>query len=121
MQTVAQTQEFARRAADAGMDDGEIEALVAYLAEHPMAGDEIAGTGGCRKLRWARPGKGKSGGYRAITFYSGPALPVILLTVYAKSQKANLSRKQRNELRQLTKAIADTYASRVTTAKRRTP
>lgn len=45
--------------------------IVCYLAADPMAGDEIAGTGGCRKVRFAGRGNGKSGGYRTITFYTG--------------------------------------------------
>src|SRR6516162_9126260 len=53
------------------MTDDEIADLVSFLAENPMAGDEMTGTGGCRKLRLAGRGKGKSGGYRTITFYSG--------------------------------------------------
>ncbi len=47
-------------------------ALVSLLAANPVAGDEMPGTGGCRKLRVAGRGKGKSGGYRTIKFI--PAL-----------------------------------------------
>ena len=53
------------------MSEDDIFALVSHRAENPEAGDVIAGTGGCRKLRLRRRGKGKSGGYRTITFYSG--------------------------------------------------
>jgi hypothetical protein len=35
----------------------------------------IAGTCGCRKLRLPGRGKGKSGGYRVVTFYSGVDIP----------------------------------------------
>ncbi|WP_420959538.1 hypothetical protein [Brucella sp. IR073] len=54
------------------MSDEDIDALVAYLARNPMAGEEIQGAGGCRKVRFAISGnnKGKSGGVRTITFYS---------------------------------------------------
>jgi hypothetical protein len=50
------------------MTEDEIDNLVDFLAENPTAGDLIVGTGGCRKLRVAGRGKGKSGGYRTITF-----------------------------------------------------
>ena len=40
------------------MSDDEIAALVSFIAENPMAGDEIVGTGGCRKIRFAGRGKG---------------------------------------------------------------
>ncbi len=46
------------------------------MANHPEAGDEISGTGGARKIRVAGRGKGKSGGYSVITFYSGKDVPV---------------------------------------------
>jgi hypothetical protein len=69
------------------------------LADHPEAGDEIGGTGGARKVRVAGRGKGKSGGYRVITFYSGEDVPVFLLAVYSKGDRANLSKAERNELK----------------------
>jgi hypothetical protein len=57
--------------------------IVTTLAANPTAGVEIPGTGGARKLRFAGRGKGKSGGYRVITFYSGVGVPVFLLNVFA--------------------------------------
>jgi hypothetical protein len=81
MHVVALTHEFIRAAAESGMSEDEIENLVDYLAGNPMAGDEIVGTGGCRKVRVAGRGKGKSGGYRTITFYSGKERPLYLLNV----------------------------------------
>ena len=35
---------------------------------HPEAGDVIPASGGCRKVRWTRSGKGKRGGVRVIYF-----------------------------------------------------
>jgi hypothetical protein len=84
-------------------------AVVDLLAANPAAGDEIAGTGGCRKVRVAGGGKGKSGGYRVITFFTGESLPVFLVTVFAKAERANLSRSECNALRMITKAITDEY------------
>lgn len=40
--------------------------FAAHLAASPEAGDLIPGSGGCRKIRWARPGMGKRGGVRVI-------------------------------------------------------
>jgi hypothetical protein len=105
MHAVCETHAFRRAAAGAGMSEDNISALVSYLANNPTAGDVIAGTGGCRKLRWAGRGKGKSGGYRTITFYSGAMMPVYLLTAFGKGEKANLSDAECNALRALTKAI----------------
>lgn len=43
--------------------------LIDFLAEDPMAGDLIPGTGGVRKLRFATSGRGKRGGARVIYYY----------------------------------------------------
>jgi len=109
MHTVSETHAFRRQAHRAGMTEAEISALVSFLAVHPAAGDEMAGTGGCRKVRFAGRGKGKSGGYRTITFYTGPDLPVFLLAVFSKGDRANLSQVERNELGRMTKAIVAAY------------
>ncbi len=79
------------------------------IANNPEAGDEIGGTGGARKVRVAGRGKGKSGGYRVITFYSGKDVPVFLLTVYSKGEKANLTKAERNELKAILGDIVRVY------------
>lgn len=81
------------------MSDAEREAAVEFLANNPEAGDIIPGTGGCRKVRIAKEGKGKSGGYRVITYYTDGDHPVFLMTVISKGKQANLTEKQKNELR----------------------
>jgi len=95
------------------MTDAEISNLISFLAENPMAGVELQGTGGCRKLRIAGHGKGKSGGYRVVTFYSGEAIPVFLLTVFSKGEKSNISKAEAIGLKQVTKAIVDEYRARI--------
>lgn len=69
------------------------------MAAEPDAGDVMPGTGGARKLRWSGRGKGKRGGLRVITFYSGPPVPVFLLAAFGKGKKIDLSAAERNELR----------------------
>ncbi len=119
MHAVCETHAFRRAAAKSGMSEDDIFALVSHLAENPTAGDVVQGTGGCRKLRWAGRGKGKSGGYRTITFYSGAMMPVYLLTVFGKGEKANLSDAECNALRTLAKAIAAEHRSMVAAIGRR--
>lgn len=65
MQTVAETPTFSRQADKLFREDEKRE-LINFLAENPLAGDEIPGTGGVRKLRFAVPGRGKRGGARVI-------------------------------------------------------
>jgi hypothetical protein len=109
MHAVCETHAFRRASAQAGMTEDEIASLVDFLAENPTAGDVMAGTGGCRKVRVSGRGKGKSGGYRTITFFTGEALPLFLVTVFSKGERANLSKAECNKLRDITKAIVNEY------------
>lgn len=109
MQAVIETPDFIRDAKRAGLTEDEREAVVEFLARHPSAGAEIPGTGGARKIRFAGRGKGKSGGYRVITFYSGRDIPVFLLNVFAKGDKVNLTPAERNELKDILASLADAY------------
>ncbi len=72
----------------------------------------MQGTGGCRKLRFAKRGKGKSGGYRTITSYSGNEMPVFLITVSEKGEKSTLTRAESNGLKKLTKVLVSEYANK---------
>ena len=100
---VVETAPFIAAARSARLSDDEINRIIDHLAGRPDAGDPIQGTGGARKVRFAGRGKGKSGGYRVITFYSGGDLPVFLLTVFAKGERADLSKAERNALARLDK------------------
>ena len=75
--------------------------MVEWIAANPSAGDMIQGTGGARKVRFSRGGKGKSGGYRVITFFSGPDIPVVLLNVFAKNEKTDLTPTERRILKNI--------------------
>jgi hypothetical protein len=113
MHTVVETPSYLADAKAAGLTESERDAVVEMIANRREAGDEISGTGGARKVRVAGRGKGKSGGYRVITFYSGKDVPVFLLAVYSKGEKANLSRVERNELKGILGDIVREYRKRV--------
>lgn len=115
MHAVCETHAF-RRAAQRLLTEDEIILLIDYLAVNPTAGEEMVGTGGCRKIRLAGPGRGKSGGYRTVTFYTGEAMPVFLITVFGKGERANLSKGERNQLRNMTKLIVEEYQRKVAAA-----
>jgi hypothetical protein len=72
----------------------------------------MPGTGGARKIRFAAKGKGKSGGYRVISFFSGQDIPVFLLDVYAKGERIDLSQAEKNILKQILAQIVETYRSK---------
>ena len=65
-------------------------------------------TGGVRKVRWARRGGGKSGGFRVIYYYYSEVIPLFALAMFEKSAKANLSAAEKNEMKKLT-AILSQY------------
>jgi hypothetical protein len=113
MHTIAQLRSFDTAAKEAGMSEQEIADLVTYLSENPEAGDEMTGTGGCRKLRLAGRGKGKSGGYRTVTFYSGEQMPVYLITVFSKGEKSNLTALECRALKEITKRIVSEHHTKV--------
>lgn len=108
-QTVIETFDYLSDAEDAGISRAERETIVGFLAENPKAGDLIPGSGGARKLRFAGRGKGKSGGYRVITYLGGDDIPVFLLNVFAKGDRVNLSKAEVNALRQELNGLAEDY------------
>lgn len=110
--TVVETPWFLRDAASA-LTEQERSELVAFLAANPEAGSRMAETGGVRKLRWGTRGRGKRGGVRVIYYYHSEALPLFLLNVFAKNEKANLSKEERNEMRQLVPRLVAGYQRRM--------
>lgn len=76
----------------------DLTQLVSLLSETPKTGTLIAEN--CYKIRMAikSKGKGKSGGARVITFVTVLDRSVYLLAIYDKSDKANISDKELEEL-----------------------
>jgi hypothetical protein len=93
----------------AGLSDRDHARLIDRIATRPDAGEVIPGTGGARKVRFAGRGKGKSGGYRVITFYTGSDLPVFLITLFSKGEKIDLSQAERNAMRKELPGLAEDY------------
>lgn len=91
------------------MSDAMRSAVVDLVSADPLTGDLMEGTGGCRKLRVARPGQGKSGGFRVVTAFGGGDVPVFLLAAFGKNEKANLTRAERNALAKVVQAIFEEY------------
>jgi hypothetical protein len=109
--TVVETPEFIDRAAKL-MTDEDREALIAHVAANPTAGDLIPGTGGVRKVRWKLEGRGKRGGARIIHFFHNADMPLFLLTAFAKNERTDLSQKERNDFRALTRILVESYRRR---------
>ena len=108
MQTLVPIGSFEERAhrllGKAGFDD-----MLEFLARRPKAGRIIKGTGGLRKVRIARAGKGKSGGTRVIYYYHNEGKPLLLLLIYAKATQDNLTDAQKAQLKKHVDAIIDEF------------
>jgi hypothetical protein len=106
LQTVVETEPFLRRA-KAIMTDEEREGIVVFLAANPEAGISLGG--GLRKVRIAREGGGKSGGYRTLYVFGGTHMPIFLLTVFAKNEKDNMTKAEQAAAVELSKKLIATY------------
>lgn len=93
--------------------------MVAAIASDPNRGDLVVGTGGCRKLRHAGHGKGKSGGYRTIHYNGADDVPVLLMVVINKRERSNLSASEKSELKQLLQRYEEEYRKGTRSAERR--
>jgi hypothetical protein len=108
-QTVVELAIFERQA-KAIMTDEERAAIVDYVAANPEAGVPLGG--GLRKVRVARDGGGKSGGYRTLFVFGGVQIPLFLVGVFAKNDKSNLTKAEQAHLVQLSKALLASYGER---------
>jgi hypothetical protein len=109
---VIQTSVFLAQSKRCGLFDEELQEIVAVIVADPKGGALMAGTGGARKLRHAREGQVKSGGYRTIHYFGGGDIPVFALAIYGKNEKGNLSKAERNELARILPKLADAYRRR---------
>lgn len=109
LQTVVELPEFIKEAKIC-MDDSARESFINYIAEYPLKGDPIVGTGGVRKIRWnADNCSGKSGGVRVIYYYHNQLMPLFLFTVYGKSKKVSLTQAEKNTLKSIIGKIINAY------------
>ena len=104
MQSVAETPIFTRQTAKLFSEDEKAE-LVDFLAANPLAGDEIPGTGGVRKVRFAASGGGKRGGARVIYYYLDATMPLYALLAYAKNARDDMTPDEKQRVAALAAAL----------------
>jgi len=78
------------RICPAYLDDDEYSELQQFLMQNPNVGELIPGSGGVRKVRWARVGMGKRGGLRIIYYVRYNPNEFWMLTIYAKAKHENV-------------------------------
>lgn len=86
---------------DLGLNDDDLKRLQVELLADPKVGAVMRGTGGVRKMRFAFEQRGKSGSVRVIYVDFEVYERIYLITAYTKSEKDNLTDKERNEIHRL--------------------
>ena len=89
------------RAVRSLFNDEEYRALQLALLLRPEQGELIHGTGGLRKIRWAKGKNGKRRGARIIYFWDAAQETFYMLYVYAKSGQEDLTPEQIRVLKRL--------------------
>ena len=87
------------------LTDRDFRRLQEELLANPQLGNVIQGTGGVRKMRFALENRGKSGSVRVIYVDFVIHEKLYLLTAYPKSEKDNLTKAERNELKKLVEIL----------------
>ena len=83
------------------LSDEEYRRLQAALIANPQLGDLIRGTGGLRKARWAAHGRGKRGGVRVIYYWVTKRHQMLMLLIYPKNARDDLTADERKLLAKL--------------------
>ena len=79
--------------------------LQQWLVDNPDAGDLVRGGAGLRKVRWALPGGGKSGGIRVLYYWRANADKIYLLFLFGKRERSDLAPVQVRELAKYVKEL----------------
>ena len=98
-----------RRQADGLLSADEQAAVVDLIAYDPTCGDVIPGAGGLRKVRVRRGGSGKRGGARVIYYFYNAEFPAVLMALYAKNEKPDLTARDRKALAGELKEIMESW------------
>lgn len=106
LHAVAEVPQYLRDLRNAGLSAEEQRFIIDTIAADPTAGEEVRGSGGVRKLRFAGRGKGKSGGYRVMSAYFGVDAPVYLIALLSKGERGNFSGQEIAAFKMMTAEIS---------------
>ncbi len=85
------------------LSDEEYRHLQIELSNRPNMGVIIPGSGGLRKVRWGLRGRGKRGGVRVIYYWAVEQNRLLMLLIYPKNVRDDLSPAQLKMLKQIVK------------------
>jgi hypothetical protein len=100
-----ETNEFQACWKELGMTEDDLRQFQDHLLECPEAGPVIQGTGGVRKVRWARQGKGKSGGLRIIYIDIRSRETIWLITAFGKNEQDSLNSAEKKHIKEFVKSL----------------
>ena len=83
------------------LSDEEYRLLQSVLANRPEVGVVIPSSGGLRKMRWGMTGRGKRGGVRVIYYWAVKQERILMLLIYPKNEKDDLTQAQLKILRKI--------------------
>ena len=109
MHTIVETPEFTRQSKQLRISDEELDFIKTFIGLNPSSGNVVRGSGGARKVRIPLRGRGKSGGFRVITFYSGRNIPVFLIDICSKREQEDITGARKNAIRNAVRAILNSY------------
>lgn len=95
---IVETTVFTRLISDL-MDDESYRLLQIELITDPEKGSIIPGSGGLRKIRWKPEGRGKRGGIRIIYYWAASRGKIVMLYIFPKNERDDLSKEQLKVLR----------------------
>ncbi len=96
---------FHNRWFELGFSEEDLLHLQLILLENPKIGSVMPETGGLRKMRYAFGGRGKSGSVRILYVDFEKHERILLLNIFAKKEKENLSKDERNNIRKAMKQL----------------
>ena len=99
---------FDKQWREMGLDDKDLQQLQIQLLMNPQLGKVIKGTGKLRKMRFALPGRGKSGSSRVLYVDFVVAETIYLIFAYPKNEKDNLTDEECYNIKKLIDKIEKT-------------
>lgn len=96
---------FHKRWFELGFTEDDLLELQLVLLDNPKIGPVMQETGGLRKMRYAFDGRGKSGSVRILYVDFEAHERILLLNLFAKDEKENLTREERNRIKKAMKQL----------------
>ena len=95
---IIETPTFTKRVKEI-LSEEEYRLFQIKLIGDPGVGNIIQGSGGIRKIRWSGSGRGKRGGSRILYYWYNNQGLVLLLFIFKKNEKDDLTKSQLKALK----------------------